>query len=161
MKFRYLLIKTKNKGGKMKKFFAVMAIIILSLAMVGQVWAVDATEARNPEAQPMLMYGKSTNGNIAKFSAEPTKMYTTGQKQVCNMPCRLYTVTFYSDTAGDLVGIWDIPSINNDQWLEFEIAIAANTSSTTVNFNGVKFENGLYISSTDPTNSRIGVVYDY
>jgi hypothetical protein len=142
---------------------AVLALIGLAL-VVGKAFAVDATEAINPEAQPMIMYGQSrtrtdsTVLGISKMSAEPTKDRGTGQ--IYSGECRLYTVTLYSDTAADMIGIYDMATGTKD-FLEFELAISANTSSVSANFFGAKFEKGIYIKATDGTNSVVGVVYDY
>ena len=163
----------------MKKFFVVAIIAILSLGVIGVVkssYAVNATEAVNPEAEPIIVYGQSrsrpSNGDssigIAKLSTEPTKKMGLGQ--VFNGIGRVYSVTIYSDTAGDLVGLYDIGAVGGNYYgagasvtnsLEFEIAIAANTSSTTVYLQGAKFENGLFIAASDAANTKCGVVYDY
>jgi hypothetical protein len=47
------------------------------------------------------------------------------------------------------------------KYLEFEIAIAANTSSTSINLEGLEFEEGLYAVTNDTTNSIVTVSYDY
>lgn len=159
----------------MRKYFVVvmiLAVIGLSL-VVGKSFAVDATEAINPEAQPSLIYGKAGTG-IKKFVSEPYKDSSNGDNDlIFDGACRLISITMYSDTAGDLLAIYDrgssLPSnilIANKAaylaaWLEFEMGLSHNTSSVTNYFNGTKFEYGIHLVASDTSNSVIGVVYDY
>jgi hypothetical protein len=119
----------------MRKYVGVVlfvAVIVLSLVYVVKGLAVDAIEAKNPEAEPILVYGHSRiagEGGIAKISAEPMKIFGLGQ--LYNGPCRVYSITMYSDTAGDMIGVYDAgttyyygnsPTVTNS--LEFEIGIS-------------------------------------
>lgn len=142
-----------------KKFWAVLVLVVLALGFAGNVWAVDATEASNPEAQPALMYGDAVSG-IAKIPAGPRYSKTiTNSAIISAIPVRVYTVNIYSDTAGDLAAIYaeNTPPV---AYLEFEIAIAANTSSKSINLSGLKLPE-LYIALSDTTNSLVTVTYDY
>ena len=150
-----------NKGGSMNKVF-VMAAIILSLG-IGQAWAVNATEAINPEAQPVLNYGKYNTG-IEKIVATPVAKWITTSTQISNTPIRIRSITIYGDTLGDMVAVYDTTSTttgNMDKWLEFEIAISANTSSTTAYLGDVKMTKGCYLTMTDVSASRVSIIYDY
>ncbi len=144
----------------MKKLVA-MAIIILSLA-VGQVWATDATEAINPEAQPFIAYGKDGTG-ISKIRVGGDAIKSQiGSGQIFTGTCRLQKISMYSDTAGDNIGVYDTTnSAYPATSLELELGISANTSSASIDVGGAPFANGVRILASDGTNTLITIVYDY
>lgn len=145
----------------MKKFLAGLVVIILSLAVVGQVWAVDAVEARNPEAEPVLLYGRSTNDNgIKKFVASSQVGSITGSGQIYTGACRVFGINFYSTLAGDTVGVYNTPNnIMPASGLEFELGISSNNSSQTLYLKGAMWD-GIRIWSTNAS-SYTTVMFDY
>lgn len=154
----------------MRKIFIVMMLAVIGLSLIaGKCFAVDATEANNPEAEPFLMYGLSPDRiNIKKMNVQNFDYSGSilGSGFIRDGACRVGTITLYSDTTGDLIGIRDWGDINDPgnsgpDWLEFEIAIAANTTSVSIDLGGVYFRHGIHITSTDDSNCFTGVVYDY
>ena len=143
-----------------KKFWVVLALVVLALGFAGNVWAVDATEALNPQAEPTLMYGDSVDG-IAKMPAGPRYSKTiTAQGLISSTPIRVYMVNLYSATAGDMVGGYNDVVGGDLVYQEFEVAIAVNTSSNSINLNGLKIPE-LYLSLSNPSGSIATITYDY
>jgi hypothetical protein len=139
--------------------FAVLAVLVL--AFYGRVLAIDATEARNPEAEPVIAYGATRTG-IDKIAVGPN--YIAGGKEskmYFGGPCRVYSINIYGDTAGDMIALYNNENADDLTRLEYEVAIAANTCSNSIDLNGVYFDKELYISLTDGTNSFGTVSYDY
>lgn len=143
----------------MRKFL-ILAIILLSLEMVGNIQAAT-NEAANPEAQPVTIYGKSGSGiDIIRAGADDKKSQI-GSGQIYTGACRLLSVDFTSATAGDTIGIYDTTDSSYPiDTIEFELTIAANTSTLPYDAKGAPFVNGIRILSTN-ANSFIGIVFDY
>ena len=152
---------------------ALLAVLVLGLCLVGSAFAADNIQdiGSNKNLDSAVLIG-SIGGNAADVNDSGAvqvadiamhKDSVVGSGSIHVGPCYVHTITLYSDTAGDMIGIRDYDGTSADwtNWLEFEIAIAANTSSTTIDLKGAYFEHGLYISASDTTNSVTGAVYDY
>jgi len=142
----------------------ILAVILLSLGITTKALAVEATEARNPEAQPMLSYGKSGNG-IEKMLASPRTAYVkAGSGVVYTGSCRVIKVSMYAPTAGDAVSIYNSGVENIYQGgintFEFELSISANTSNAYWDAGGITFTNGIYLHATD-SDVITNVIFDY
>src|SRR3989338_9649664 len=95
-----------KKGGSMKKYLAVVSAIILSLA--GNCYAASS-EAINPEAEPVTIYGKSlSSSGINKIVAGSTVKSQTGGGQFFTGGCRVLGISIKKVTAGDNIGGFDI-----------------------------------------------------
>ena len=76
--------------------------------------------------------------------------------------CNVLSINMYSDTTGDNITVYDlIANPSNQYQLEFEIGIAANTSSTSIDTKGAPFVNGIYIFASDATNAVTTIIFDY
>jgi hypothetical protein len=145
----------------MRKFLLVIVfLLVATVALAAPVTIISL------DGQSYLTVEKGqVRGPIAKAVGR-----SIGTKEFYSGGCRVQTVSFYSDTAGDVVGVYDysaakdsgITTVKGDMRdLEFEIGIAANTSSATADLKGAPFDFGIYILASDSTNSIISVVYDY
>src|SRR3990167_1775951 len=136
-----------TKGGSMKKYLAVVAAIILSLA--GNCYAASS-EAINPEAEPVTIYGKSlSSSGINKIVAGSTVKSQTGGGQFYTGGCRVLGISIKGVTAGD-----DIRD------LEFELGISANNSSTFIDAKSATFYRGIDILAVAST-IVTSITFDY
>jgi len=127
----------------MKRLTVVLAIILLSLVMAGQAWAVDET----------------ADYRVTK----------TGSGQIVKTPCHPLAIYIKGATAGDNIGVYDYSStsksgtttvVGDIRDLEFEMGIAANNGSTFIDTKGIAFDYGIYIHSSAAT-TLTTVVFDY
>jgi len=105
-------------------------------------------------------------GAMLTSHATRTIKSQTGSGQVYTGTCRVFTVNMYSDGTGDMIHVFNSilqhPVVNNSLLLlEFEIGIAANTCSNSYDAKGATFSNGIFVTASDNTNTRVTVVYDY
>lgn len=121
----------------MKKVLSVLAIIVLSLAMAGQVWA--------------------------GYTVKPKTSVKTGSGLVRTGNTNIKAINFYSATAGDVCGVYNSANVNAVAGeLTFELGISANTSSAaiTMGTDGVDLSEGCFVSSNSAA-AVITVIYDY
>lgn len=142
----------------MRKLFVAVAVIVLSLAMATQCFAVDATEARNPEAEPFLMYGKS-GSSIAKVSVPSTVIAEMGSGQRCVGSGRIVAIEVRGVSIADMATIYDSAAGINTTVL-FEPQVGVATSSIYIDAKGTPFTNGLYVLTTD-SDVFVSMVLDF
>lgn len=153
----------------MKKYFVVLAVI-LSLIMARQSYATNATEAINPEAEPVIIYGKSlSSSGINKIVAGSTVQSQIGSGQLYTGACRILGLSIRGATSGDNIGIYDDSVLNKSgsdvgiydiRDLEFELGISANNASTFVDAKGATFSRGISILATAST-IVTSITFDY
>ena len=138
----------------MKKYLVVLAIL---LSLAGNCYAAS-TEAINPEAQPVTLYGKVGNG-IGKISAGGTTVAKYGTGLIRTGPCWVKSVSMYAPSIGDAVMIYN--GINGAiTGIEFELSISAATSNPPQWSAGAYFDQSIYIHATD-TDVLTNIVFDY
>ena len=139
----------------MKKYLVILAVIVLSLT--GNCYAAS-TEAINPEAQPVTLYGKVGDG-IGKISAGGTTVATYGTGLIHTGACWVKSVSMYAPSIGDAVMIYN--GLNGaTTGIEFELSISAATSNPPTWNAGAYFDSGIYIHATD-TDVLTNIVFDY
>ena len=153
----------------MKKVIAVLAII-LSLGIVKQLWATNATEAINPEAEPVIIYGKSlSTAGINKIVAGSTVGSQIGTGQFYTGGCRILGISIRGATSGDNIGIYDDSVLTKSgtdvgiydiRDLEFELGISANNASAFIDAKGATFSRGISILTTAST-TVTSITFDY
>src|SRR3989338_1803155 len=156
-----------KKGGSMKKYLAVVAAIILSLA--GNCYAASS-EAINPEAEPVTIYGKSlSSSGINKIVAGSTVKSQTGGGQFYTGGCRVLGISIKGVTAGDNIGVYDTSVATKSgsdisgydiRDLEFELGISANNSSTFIDAKSATFYRGIDILAVAST-IVTSITFDY
>ena len=142
-------------------FLAIFLFIFQGLAFAAPVTIAD------PGGQSELTVEQGAiRGPISK-----AVKHQLGNGQFYTGACRIQSVTVYGDTAGDMVAIYDYSaSIRSGsdvaegdiRDLEFELAIAANTSTPpSWNLSGAPLAFGIFILTNDDTNVRFSIVFDY
>ncbi len=140
----------------------ILGVMVLLLGITNMAYAA---------ASPVTI--ESSDGqSIAKVSNDSLKISnrsraisnSAGTKLMYNEAVNIQSISIYAPTAGDNVAVFDSNVTTSAQLggavPEFEISIAANTSSATVYCGGAPFKNGIFVLATD-SDVIITVVYDY
>lgn len=145
----------------MKKILVFLGLVLL-IASIGYCAPVTIIDPAGQSSAEVADGG--LRGPHSKAMARQT-----GSGQFYSGSCRIQSVTIYSATAGDMVGIYDYSDANKSgtdvtvydiRDMEFELAISANTSSFYADLKGAKFSYGVLLLATN-ANSVISVVFDY
>ena len=146
----------------MKKVF-IVALILMLIGMafvIRKSFAVDATEAINPEAEPVIMYGKTVSG-ISKIAGGPSYVIAeTGTGMRYNGTCNIHGIQVYGLSTGDIAVVEDRNTLGTTNGIKFEAAISANTSSEYIDAKGTAFTYGIYVTTTD-SDVFVSITYDY
>ena len=141
----------------MKKLSVILVTLAAILSLTGNCYAAS-TEAINPEAQPVTLYGKVGNG-IGKISAGGTTVAKYGTGLIRTGACWVKSVSMYAPSIGDAVMIYNGLDAATTG-IEFELSISAATSNPPAWNAGAYFDQGIYIHATD-TDVLTNIVFDY
>ena len=145
----------------MKRILLLALVFVFCFSVIG--FAAPVT-IMDPSGQDQAIVEKGAfRGSIAKGIKS-----RTGGGLLYTGACRIQRISMYSDTAGDMIAIYDNVNSDNDSGpnyflgsVEFELGISANTSSAFIDAGGATFSRGIFACASDDTNTQITVVYDY
>jgi hypothetical protein len=131
-------------GGKMKRVMCLFLVFMLAFTTCAYATGYDTLKTN---------FAQGGNPTAVKAIIGSGQLYTG--------PCRILSVSFYSSTAGDTIGVYDTvdPGFPITD-LEFEMGIAGNTSNPPAYHPNAPFLNGIRILSTSAT-AVTTVTFDY
>ena len=128
------------------------------LAFATMAYAVTPVTITTPDGSDAAFVN---DGAVPTSDRARHKKSITGSGQIYNGTCWLQSIAFYSNTTGDLIGVYDSRSGSmHPDWLELEIGLSANNVTEVYDSKGAYYENGIAVWSTN-TNAKISVIYDY
>jgi hypothetical protein len=153
---------------KMKKFSFVLSLLMVFLLSTGAFAATKASRAVvSSGVEQVVGLGDLSSGDTAEVNSVGGVATTrkavavtsqVGDALVYTGACYVQGITFYGVTAGDRLAVYDALSATGTA--KFDPAVAANTSTVTVDCFGAPFTTGIYVDASAATINST-VIYDY
>lgn len=153
----------------MKKFSFVLSLLMVFLLSTGAF--AEATKARTAtigtgieqvngigDLSSGYTAEVNSNGGVATTRKAVAVTSQVGDALVYTGACYVQGINFYGVTAGDRLAVYDALSATGTP--KFDPAVAANTSSVTVDCFGAPFATGIYVDASAATMFST-VIYDY
>lgn len=152
----------------MKKFSFVLSLLMVFLLSTGAFAATKASRAVvSSGVEQVVGLGDLSSGDTAEVNSVGGVATTrkavavtsqVGDALVYTGACYVQGINFYGVTAGDRLAVYDALSATGTA--KFDPAVAANTSSVTVDCFGAPFTTGIYVDASAATMFST-VIYDY